>query len=55
MLKKNNKLSKKIRKYLSWAEIEERELELLTKEDFKMRISKVVEKEWREEIIKNLY
>ena len=37
---------------MNWAEIEERELELLTKEDVKMRIAKVVEKEWREEIIK---
>ena len=42
MLTRNNKFSKDIQKYLSWAEIE----------DVKMRIAKVVEKEWREEIIK---
>ena len=44
MLTKNNEWSREIKKYLSWVEIKERELELLTKEDVKMRRAKVVEK-----------
>ena len=41
MLKRNNKLGKK---YLSQSEIEEIKLELLIKEDVKLRKAKVVEK-----------
>ena len=41
---------KEMLKYMRWAEIEERELEYMTKEEVKKAIAKVVEKEWKNEV-----
>ena len=45
-------LVKTTRKYMNWAQIEEREIKERTAKEIKGKIAKVVEEEWREEMEK---
>ena len=53
--KKNNKSKwwETTRKYMNWAQIEEREIKESTAKEIRGKIVKVVEEEWREELEKN--
>ena len=44
-----DKWYKEILKYKKWAEIEERELECMKKEEVKRAIDRVIDKEWEDE------
>ena len=53
---KKNKKSKwweTTRKYMNWAQIEEREIKERTAKEIRGKIAKVVGEEWREEMEKN--
>ena len=52
---KKNKKSKwweNTKKYMNWAQIEEREIKEKTAKEMRGRIAKVVEEEWRKELEK---
>ena len=52
---KKNKKSKwweTAKKYMNWAQIEEREIKERTAKEIREKIAKVVEEEWREELEK---
>ena len=50
---KKNKWWETTRKYMNWAQIEEREIKERTAKEIRVKIAKVVEEEWREELEKN--
>ena len=50
---KKCKLWEATRKYMNWAQIEEREIEERTAKEIKRKIAKAVEEEWRKELEKN--
>ena len=49
---KKSKWWKTTRKYMNWAQIEEREIKESTAKEIRRKIAKVVEEEWREELEK---
>ena len=54
---KKNKKSKwweTTRKYMNWAQIEEREIKEKTAKEIRGKIAKVVEEEWREELLRDI-
>ena len=50
---KKSKWWETTRKYMNWAQIEEREIKEMTAKEIRGKIAKVVEEEWREELEKN--
>ena len=54
---KKNKKSKwweTTRKFMNWAQIEEREIKERTAKEIRGNISKVVEEEWRKELLRDI-
>ena len=50
MKHKKSECWKTTRKYMNWAQIEEREIKERTAKEIRGKIAKVVEEEWREEL-----